>query len=122
MPARWRRRCRARVIARGSASETEGGHGSGGDLCRQAAYIAGEYLFLQRALEGAEPKPLVTKPEVMDREIALDDEAQLLSREGGPQLFRRYAAVPLSRFRRASRRNGSVSAVFFRLLGQWLSA
>ena len=46
--------------------ETEGGHGGGGDLRRQAAYTASEYLFLQRALEGAEPKPLATVPQSRD--------------------------------------------------------
>jgi prolyl oligopeptidase len=52
--------------------ETEGGHGGGGDLRRQAAYVAGEYLFLQRSLEGAEPKPLATAPAAVDR-AALED-------------------------------------------------
>lgn len=47
--------------------ETEGGHGGSGDLRRQAAYFAGEYLFLQRELEGAEPKPLA---DAADRSVA----------------------------------------------------
>lgn len=43
--------------------ETEGGHGGGGDLLRQAAYFATMYLFLQRELEGDEPTPLATAAE-----------------------------------------------------------
>ena len=43
--------------------ETEGGHTGGGDLRRQAAYVASEYLFLQRELEGSEKKPLPTPTE-----------------------------------------------------------
>jgi hypothetical protein len=46
--------------------ETQGGHGGGGDLRRQAAFYATEYLFLQRELEGAEPKPLATAPQSRD--------------------------------------------------------
>jgi hypothetical protein len=56
--------------------ETEGGHGGGGDLRRQAAYTAGEYLFLQRTLEGAEPRPLATAPASQDRGAAPADAAQ----------------------------------------------
>jgi hypothetical protein len=46
--------------------ETQGGHGGGGDLRRQAAFYATEFLFLQRELEGAEPKPLATAPQSRD--------------------------------------------------------
>ena len=53
--------------------ETQGGHGGGGDLRRQAAFYATEYLFLQRELEGAEPKPLATAPQ--SRDAGLDDVA-----------------------------------------------
>ena len=47
--------------------ETQGGHGGGGDLRRQAAFYATEYLFLQRELEGAEPKPLATRAAIARR-------------------------------------------------------
>jgi prolyl oligopeptidase len=57
--------------------ETQGGHGGGGDLRRQAAYVAGEYLFLQRSLEGAEPKPLATAPAAVDRAALEEAEARL---------------------------------------------
>ena len=50
--------------------ETEGGHGGGGDLRREANFYASEYLFLQRELEGAEPKPLAA-PQA--RDAALGD-------------------------------------------------
>ena len=49
--------------------ETEGGHGGGGDLRREANFYASEYLFLQRELEGAEPKALAAP---QDREAALE--------------------------------------------------
>jgi hypothetical protein len=53
--------------------ETEGGHGGGGDLRREANFYASEYLFLQRELGGAEPKPLAAAPQA--RDAALDEAA-----------------------------------------------
>lgn len=52
--------------------ETEGGHGGGGDLRRQAAYYASEYLFLQRELEGNEVMQLANPTETSNRDISLD--------------------------------------------------
>ncbi len=71
------RKMAARMIDQGHNvlfyEETEGGHGGGGDLRRQAAYLATQYLFLQRTLEGGEPKPLASAP--ADRDVKLGEPA-----------------------------------------------
>ena len=99
--------------------ETEGGHGGGGDLSRQANFYASEYLFLQRELEGAEPKPLAAaaglaiaprskKPAVPRRSAAsstrwtsrtaIDVTPSQRSRQVGPfALMRRYCQVRVRR-------------------------
>ena len=85
--------------------ETEGGHGGSGDLRRQAAFFATEFLFLQRELESVPPAAVAASREA-SREPALAAEGSAALDCGSLDAMNRSnayanAITPSQRTRRA---------------------